>query len=45
MKEQIFSELDKRISKDLIKSCYEVRQIFGLSEKEFYPIFMEWYHN
>jgi len=41
-KESVFSELDKRKGKDLIVSCFEVREIFNLTEKEFYPYYMEW---
>lgn len=42
-KEQIFEELDKRINRDLIISCSEVRTLSGLSDKDFGIIFLQWY--
>ena len=44
-KSSIFQALDARRGKDLIVSVYEVKQLFNLSDQQFYPLYEEWRHS
>jgi len=40
--DEIFKELNKRVGKDLIIAYSEVKELSGLSDKEFSEIYLEW---
>lgn len=42
LERRIHQALDQRIGRDLITAVSEVRRSFGLSHKEFYPIYLRW---